>query len=72
MTLEVGTKNYTDDRLTIKMALSHMESLLGEYNGYIFSEPTSKFGWTFFKLSIKSNLQDGIEKKFADNLVYCN
>lgn len=66
--LEIGTKNYADDLLTIKKALSHMESLLGAYNGYVVSEPSSKFGWTFFKLAFKPNLQNGIENKFADML----
>jgi hypothetical protein len=64
--LEVGTKNYADDLLLIKKTLSHMESLVGGYNGYILSEPSSKFGWTFFKLAFKPNLQNGIEDKFSD------
>ena len=34
ISLEVKTKNYVDDLLSIKKALSHMESLVGEYNGY--------------------------------------
>ena len=67
--LEVGTKNYVDDLLSIKKSLSHMETLVGEYNGYVLSEPSSKFGWTFFKLSFKPNLQNGIEEKFSDMLV---
>ena len=66
--LEVGTKNYVDDLLSIKKALSHMESLVDGYNGYAISEPSSKFGWTFFKLSFKPNLQNGIEEKFSDML----
>ena len=61
MVLEVGTKNYADDLLSIKKALSHMETLVGGYNGYVLSEPSSKFGWTFFKLAFKPNLQNGIE-----------
>ena len=64
--LEVGTKNYVDDLLSIKKSLSHMESLVGSYNGYVFSEPSTKFGWTFFKLSFKPNLQNGVEEKFSD------
>ena len=66
MVLEVGTKNYSDDSLSIKKALSHMESLVNGYNGYVLSEPTTKFGWTFFKLAFKANLQTGIEEKFSD------
>ena len=68
MVLEIGTKNYEDDLLSIKKALSHMESLLGAYNGYVLGEPSSKFGWTFFKLAFKPNLQTGIEEKFSDML----
>jgi len=64
--LEVSTKNYSDDKLAIKMALSHMETLVGSVNGYLLSEPYSKFGWTFFKIALKADLQEGIEKKFAD------
>jgi len=64
--LEIGTKNYVDDLLLIKKALSHMESLVNGYNGYVLSEPSSKFGWTFFKLAFKPNLQNGIEEKFSD------
>ena len=64
--LEIGTKNYADDLLTIKKALSHMESLVSGYNGYVLSQPSPKFGWTFFKLAFKPNLQNGIEEKFSD------
>ncbi len=64
--LEIETKNYADDLLTIKKALSHMESLVSGYNGYVLGEPSSKFGWTFFKLALKPDLQSGIEKKFSD------
>ena len=66
--LQVGTKNYADDLLSIKKALSHMESLLGEYNGYASGEPSSRFGWTFFRLAFKPNFQNGIEKKFSNML----
>ena len=45
-----------------------METLVGGYNGYTLSEPSSQFGWTFFKLTFNPNLQSGIEKKFADML----
>ena len=64
--LEISTKNYLDDLLEIKKALSHMETLLSAYNGFSVSEPVDNFGWTFFKISFKSELQHGIEKKFAD------
>ena len=66
VTLEIGTTDYANDLLSIKKAMSHMESLVGCYNGYLLSEPTSSFGWTFFKMAFKPNLQNRIEEKFAD------
>ncbi|MFB5605002.1 MAG: hypothetical protein ACE5R7_01795 [Nitrosarchaeum sp.] len=66
---EVSTKNYSDDLLQIKKTLSHMETLVGIYNGYTLGEPSTKFGWTFFKLSFKNDLQRAIEEKFADMLI---
>lgn len=66
--LEIGTKNYVGDLLSIKKALSHIESLVGIYSGYVISEPSSSFGWTFFKLAFKPNLQNAIEEKFSDML----
>ena len=68
ISLTVKTKNYADDLLSIKTALSHLESLVGEYSGYTFSEPSLKFGWTFFTLSFNSSLQNGIAEKFSDML----
>ena len=69
LVLEIKTKNYLDDLLSIKKSLSHMETIVEQYNGYTLSEPEFKFGWTFFKLSFKPNLQNGIEEKFADMLI---
>ena len=68
ISLEVKTKNYVDDLLSIKKELSHMESLVGEYNGYALGEPKLNFGWTFFTLTFKPSLQNGIEEKFSDML----
>jgi len=69
LVLEIKTKNYLDDLLSIKKSLSHMETIVEQSNGYTLSEPEFKFGWTFFKLSFKPNLQNGIEEKFADMLI---
>ena len=66
VTLEVSTKNYSDDAFNIKKALSHMETLTGAYNGYMFSEPKENFGWTFFQIAFNDALHQGIEEKFAD------
>jgi len=66
VTLEISTKNYSDDAFNMKKALSHMETLTGRYNGYMFSEPTENFGWAFFKIAFKADLHQGIVEKFAD------
>ena len=66
LVLEVGSTNYADDLLLIKKSLSHIETLVDTYNGYVLSEPSSKFGWTFFKLAFKTDLQNAIEEKFSD------
>ncbi len=70
--LEIGTRNYLDDLLSIKKALSHIETLVDAHNGYELGEPKPKFGWTFFELSFKPNLQNGIEEKFSDMLAKYN
>ena len=38
------------------------------YSCYNLSEPSSKFGCTFFKLEFKSNFQISISEKFSDIL----
>lgn len=65
---EISTQNYIDNLLLMKKTLSHMETLVGSHDGYFFSESSSKFGWTFFKLTFRSSLQHSIEEKFADML----
>lgn len=63
--LEVASTRYDDDILSIKKAMSHMESLLGHYNGYIMGNPSSLFGWTFFHLVLKEDLHAGIARRFS-------
>ena len=62
--LELTTKNYLDDKLNVKKALSHLETLCQAWNGYALSDPEEKAGWTFFKLKLKSELHEGIVNKF--------
>lgn len=64
--LEISTKNYENDVVLVKKALSQLETLVQGYNGYLLSESTSNFGWTFFKIALKPNLQKGIEEEFSD------
>lgn len=67
-TFEIGTTNYGESIVLVKKALSQLESLCNAYNGYLLSEPVSKFGWTFFKMAMKAPLEICVEKKFADML----
>ena len=64
--LEISTKNLVNDRLAVKMALSHLETATGSAGGYVIDEPYTNMGWTFFKLTIKNDFQNRIEKKFGD------
>ena len=64
--IEIGTTNYDEHILPIKKALSHLQTNCEVTDGYLISEPTSKFGWTFFQLLLKSSFHDNIEKNFSD------
>lgn len=64
--LEISTKDYETNLLLVKKALSQMETLVQGYNGYLLSEPSTNFGWTFFKIAFKPDLQQGIEERFSD------
>jgi hypothetical protein len=63
---EISTTNYLEDKRLINNTLSGIAGKCGLQNEFEFSEPTSKFGWTFFKLWIKPNLHQQIEHRLAD------
>lgn len=62
----IGTKDYESDVVLVKKALSQMETLLIEYNGYVLGRPSTRLGWTFFTLSLKAGLEAKISSKFDD------
>ncbi len=64
--IEIGTTNYDEHILPIKIALSHLQTNCEITDGYSISEPTSKSGWTFFQLLLKPGFRDNIEKNFSD------
>ena len=72
ITLEISTKNYDTDYLNIMKAMSHLQTLCEKHGSYVFSEPTSKLGWSFFKLSLKNDLSNTIEEKFTDMIANYN
>jgi hypothetical protein len=63
---EISSTDYLEDKRLINNALSDMAAQCGIQNDFEFGSPTSRFGWTFFKLWIKSNLQFKINEKFFD------
>jgi len=64
--IQIGTTNYEDDIISIKIALSHLQTNCEVQDGFEVGQPVSKFGWTFFPLLIKPHFHYGIEQKFAD------
>ncbi len=63
---EVSTTNYEKDIELVTKALEDLQKLCDIDNGYKFSKPVSRFGWTFFKLWIKPNLHLKIDAEFSD------
>jgi hypothetical protein len=63
---DVSSTDYLEDKRLINNALSDMAAQCGAQNDFEFGNPTSKFGWTFFKLWVKPSLQMQIEAKFSD------
>lgn len=65
-TFEIASTNYEDDIFKIKKALSHLQTTCEITDGYLLSEPVSRFGWTFCKLLLKPAFTANLEKKFDD------
>ena len=66
MKFEVGTPSYGEDSVRIKAALSHLETRCSAPGGFRQGEPSSRMGWTFFSLSLRADLEDGIASAFGD------
>ncbi len=67
--LEIASTNYEDDVFQMKKALSHLQTTCEVSEGYVLSDPVSKFGWTFFKLLLKPDFHFSIEKNFSDMIL---
>lgn len=63
---EISSTDYVEDKRLINNALSVMAAECGMQNDFDFGKPVSRFGWTFFKLLLKPNLQLQINEKFYD------
>ena len=63
---EISSINYLDDKLIINNALSELAAQCGLQNEFDFGQPTSRFGWTFFKVWLKPTFHAQIEQKLGD------
>jgi len=68
---EISTTKYDEDIKIIQVALAKMSALCNIDRGFMFGEPISKFGWTFFQLIIEQELCFEIESKFSDMIKKC-
>ena len=68
---EISTSKYEEDIKIIQIALTKMSALCNVDKGFMFGEPISKFGWTFFQLIIEQELYFEIESKFSDMIKKC-
>jgi len=58
-----------DNEKKIENVTKALDDLQKHYeikNGFRFSKPMSRFGWTFFKLWLKPNLHSKIDEHFSD------
>ncbi len=65
---EISTTDYEKNKEFVTKALDDLQKLCEINDGYQFSQPTSRFGWTFFKLWLKPNLFLKIDENFSDKI----
>lgn len=66
--LEIATTNYDSDVESIKTAMNSLQSICEVTDGFLISEPVHRFGWTFFKILLKSQLWYAIPVKLEDKI----
>jgi len=66
MNFEIGSASYGEDSVRIKTAFSHLETRCSAQGGFGSGEPVSRMGWTFFTVSLRADLEDGIASVFGD------
>ena len=63
---EISTTDYKKNKEFVSKALEDLQNLCEIKDGYLFSKPMSRFGWTFFKLWLKPNLFLKINENYSD------
>jgi len=66
--LEIATTNYEKDIDFISSAMKTLQSMCDVTDGFLISEPMHRFGWTFFKILLKSNLWSAIPLKLEQQI----
>lgn len=66
--LEIATTNYETDLELVSSAMSKLQLLCEVTDGFLISEPVHRFGWTFFKILLKSELWTAMPFKLADSI----
>ena len=64
--LEIATTNYETDIGLITSAMNDLQALCSVTDGFLISEPMHRFGWTFFKILLKSELWQALPLKIGD------
>lgn len=66
--LEIATTNYDTDIGLVRSTMNDLQSLCSITDGFLISEPVSRFGWTFFKILLKSELWHALPVKVGDRI----
>src|SRR5574342_739149 len=66
---EISTTKYETDKELVTSAMKDLQSLCGVTDGFLFSNPMEKFGWTFFKILFKNELLAGMQEKFGTQIM---
>ena len=63
--LEISVIKYDEEKECLIKSLDELSNLCKITDGYELSNPTSRFGWTFFKVWLRPNLLSCINEKFS-------
>ncbi len=59
---QLSTRNYDEEIILVKKAMSELENTCKVKNGYEIAEPFTTAGWTFFNVKLSSEIFSIIEK----------
>jgi len=59
---QLSTRNYDEEIILVKKAMSELEDTCKVKNGYEIFEPFTTAGWTFFNVKLSSEIFSIIEK----------